>query len=967
MVEKILSRSVRLMFTGGLVLGAQLAGAQEAVQKVEITGSRIPTINVEGPSPITVLGAKDIKADGVRNVESLLNNLPQVFADQTGNVSNGSSGTATVSLRGLGADRTLVLVNGRRLPFGSPANSAVDLNQIPAPLIKRVEVYTGGGSAVYGSDAIAGVVNFILNDKFEGVQIDANHSFFNHQQNGTAGVADLIRARATTNPSQFAVPGDKGRDGNSLDASLLIGSNFANGKGNATVYFGYKRDNALLQSERDFSACTVNSSARGFGCGGSGTNATGTFTNFADVARPLTAADAAGNARLALPTDQYNFGPLNYFQRPSERYSANAFAKYDLFANVKLYSEFSFHDDRTTGQVAPGGVFGNVATLRGDNPLLSQSFRTALGLNAPDDTATVIVQRRNVEGGGRQSEFRNTSFREVFGVKGDVGNWTYDVFFQASKVIYSQSEQNYFADTRIDRALDVVNVGGVATCRSVVDGSDPTCVPYNPYRVGGITAAQLAYLQVPGTRQGSTEQLIQGANIGSDLGTYGIKSPAANTGVGVSFGVEHRVDKLTLLTDSLTASGDLSGSGGPTPGLSGRTRVSEAFGEVNIPLIEGKAFADFLNVKGAYRYSDYSTGVTTNTYGLGLEWAPIKEVRLRGSYQRAIRAPNVVDLFQAQGNNLFDADSDPCAGTTPQASAAACARTGVTAAQYGNIVDNPAGQYNTLQGGNPNLRPETADTYTFGVILQPIKNLSISIDYFDIKLKDTISTVAPATILQQCLDTGNPIFCSAVQRDSTGSIWLLQEGRIVSTNTNIGSTKTSGIDINASYLQKIANYGALNFNIVGTWLNKLVTEELPGEGSYDCAGLYGNASCGQPNPTWRHKARITWNSPWAVDVTASWRHFNSVDLERTSSNPLLRGNGIVRDVERTLKAQDYFDIVGAWNATKALSVTVGVNNVFDRDPPISSQIPVGSGNGNTFPGFYDALGRKIFINGTYKF
>lgn len=965
MVEKILSRSVRLMFTGGLVLGAQLAGAQEATQKVEITGSRIPTINVEGPSPITVLGAKDIKADGVRNVESLLNNLPQVFADQTGNVSNGSTGTATVSLRGLGADRTLVLVNGRRLPFGSPANSAADINQIPAQLIKRVEVSTGGGSAVYGSDAIAGVVNFILNDKFEGVQIDANHSFFNHQQDGTAGVAGIVAGRAATNPANFAVPGDKGRDGNSLDASLLIGSNFANGKGNATVYFGYKRDNALLQSQRDFSACSLTSSAAGFACGGSNTNATGSFSSVSGAFRPQTVADAAGNARLRAATDQYNFGPLNYFQRPSERYNVNAFAKYDLFENVKLYSEFSFHDDRTTGQIAPGGVFGNIATLRGDNPLLSQSFRTAFGLNSPTATTDVIVQRRNVEGGGRASEFRNTSFREVFGVKGDVGNWTYDVFLQASKVIYSQSEQNYFSDTRINRALDVVNVGGVATCRSVVDGSDPACVPYNPYRLGGVTAAQLAYLQVPGSRQGSTEQLVQGASIGSDLGNYGIKLPTANSGVGVSFGVEHRVDKLTLQTDSLTAAGDLSGSGGPTPGLSGRTRVSEAFGEVNIPLIEGKAFADFLNIKGQYRYSDYSSGATTDTYGVGVEWAPIKEVRFRGSYQRAVRAPNVVDLFQAQGNNLFDADEDPCAGTTPSATLAACARTGVTAAQYGRIQDSAAGQYNTLQGGNPNLKPESSDSYTIGVILQPVKNLTVSVDYFDIKIKDTISTVAPTTILDQCLATGAPQFCSLVQRDRTGSLWLLPEGRIISTNLNIGNTKTSGIDINASYAQKIANYGSLNFNIVGTWLDKLVVEEVPGLGSFDCAGLYGNSKCGQSNPTWRHKARLTWNSPWAFDVSASWRYFNSVDLERTSSNPLLAGS--VNAVDRTLKTQNYFDIAGVWNVTKSLAISGGVNNVFDRDPPITSQLPVGSGNGNTFPGFYDALGRKIFINGTYKF
>lgn len=964
MMEKILSQSVRLMFTGGLVLGAQLVSAQEAPQKVEITGSRIPTINVEGPSPVTVLGAKDIKADGVRNVESLLNNLPQVFADQTGNVSNGASGTATVNLRGLGADRTLVLVNGRRLPLGSPADAAADLNQIPAQLIKRVEVSTGGASAVYGSDAVAGVVNFILNDNFQGVQVDVNHSFFNHQQQNSAGVADLVAARARSNPSQFAVPGDKGRDGNSVDASVLLGGNFADNKGNVTVFFGYKRDNALLQSDRDFSACTVSSSSRGFACGGSGTNATGAFTPLLGGTR-YTIADPAGTVRPFVSADQYNFGPLNYYQRPSERYNVNAFAHYQIAENVKAYSEFSFHDDRTTGQIAPGGVFGNVATLRGDNPLLSQSFRTAFGLNNPTDTADVVVNRRNVEGGGRASEYRNTSFREVLGVKGDIGKWNYDVFLQVSKVIYSQSEQNYFLDSRINRALDIVNVNGVATCRSVVDGSDPNCVPYNPYRLGGVTQAQLDYLQAPGTRQGSTEQNIQGANIGADLGDYGIKLPTANNGVGVSFGVEHRVDKLSLLTDAPTAAGDLSGSGGATPSLFGRTAVSEAFGEVNIPLIEGKPFADYLNIKGAYRYSDYSSGFKTNTYGTGIEWAPVRQVRFRGTYQRAVRAPNVVDLFLAQGSNLFDADEDPCAGSSPTATAAQCARTGVTAAQYGNILVNPTSQFNFIQGGNPNLKPEKSDSYTFGLVLEPVKNLSVAVDYFNIKIKDTISSISPSTILDQCLQTGDSQFCGLVQRDQAGTLFLLPTGRIVATNQNIGTTKTSGLDISASYLHKIGSYGSIGYSLAGTYLDKLEVEEVPGLGSYNCAGLYGSSNCGQPNSKWRHKARVNWTSPWGFDVTASWRYFSAVKAEGTSSNPLLSGN--VNPVDRRLQSESYFDLAGSWAVTKAFTVSGGINNLFDRDPPITSLLQTGPGNGNTYPGYYDALGRKIFISGTYKF
>ena len=203
------------------------AGATQKAEKIEVTGTRIPPPNLEGSSPVTVIDAQSIKVDGVRSVENLLNNLPQVVADQGGNVSNGATGTATVNLRNLGASRTLVLVNGRRLPPGSPREFASDLNQIPAPLIKRVEVLTGGAGAVYGSDAVAGVVNFIMNDKFEGAQFEINQSFYNHQQNG-GPVADMIRARGISNPTSFQVPGDKKSDGKIFDMSMLLGGNFAN-------------------------------------------------------------------------------------------------------------------------------------------------------------------------------------------------------------------------------------------------------------------------------------------------------------------------------------------------------------------------------------------------------------------------------------------------------------------------------------------------------------------------------------------------------------------------------------------------------------------------------------------------------------------------------------------------------------------------------------------------------------------
>ncbi|MBL8513823.1 MAG: TonB-dependent receptor plug domain-containing protein, partial [Betaproteobacteria bacterium] len=504
--------AVSLALAGPLGL-AQTAPAakpdEQKVEKVEVTGSRIASPNVESVSPITTIDAAAIKVDGLRSVENLLNNLPQVFADQGANISNGATGNANVNLRGLNPERTLVLVNGRRMAAGSPRSFAVDLNQIPAPLIKRIEILTGGGGAVYGSDAVAGVVNFIMNDRFEGVQIEANHSFYNHEQHDSSGTADVIRVRGQTNSAQFNLPGDKSADGKITDWSLTMGSNFAGGKGNATLFFNYKKEDALLQSERDFSACSIgNATSRvnnvingvtfgpGFRCGGSGTSFPGLFVV---AAGQRTVADSAGNVRpFVAATDQYNFGPTNFFQRPSERYGFNAFANYNLTETAKLYSEFSFHDDRTVAQIAPSGLFGldlsGANALQCNNPLLSASWRTALGCVGTTGTADAFILRRNVEGGGRQDDIRHTSYRLVLGLKGEIGKiWNYDLYAYDGKVVYQEVYKNELSVSRSFQAMDVVaDANGNPVCRS-----GPPCVPYNIWRLGGVTPEALAFVQTP--------------------------------------------------------------------------------------------------------------------------------------------------------------------------------------------------------------------------------------------------------------------------------------------------------------------------------------------------------------------------------------------------------------------------------------------------------------------------------------
>jgi len=977
-----------------LAVMAQFAYAQqqvaERVERVEITGTRLPQLSTEGASPVTVMDAQEIRMDGQAKTEDLLNSLPQVYAAQGSYASNGSTGTATVNLRNLGETRNLVLLNGRRMPAGSPrkgnASVAADLNQIPAPLIQRVELLTGGASAVYGSDAITGVVNFIMNDRFEGLQLDVYHSFFNHSQQNPNGIADIVAARARTNPSNFAVPGDVGSDGAVNSFSMLMGKNFADNKGNATAYLQYRKEDAVLQASRDFSACSLRPGAT-FTCGGSGTSATGQFISGLGAADPgnvFTIADAAGNTRPFVTADQFNFGPANYYRRPSEQYAAAAFAHLDLTPRVRAYTEIGFHDNRSLAQIAPSGSFFTQQTISWDNPLLSAAEKNAIAaglaspatFSGPGNTTDILVARRNIEGGGRVDDIRHTSYRGLAGAKGEIApGFTYDAFAQTSRVLYQNVYRNDFSITRIGRALDVISVGGVPTCRSAATvaqggtGTDPNCVPWNIWAIGGVNQAALNYLQTPGLQNGETRMHVLNGTIQADLGSRGVKLPSARDGLAVAFGVERRKEALTLQTDTQFETNDLAGQGSATPSVSGKLDVDEWFTEARLPLAQRVPMADLLSINGSYRRSNYSTGISTNTYGLGAEWAPVRAYRLRGSYSHAIRHANINELFQPQSGNLV-ALVDPCAGAAPTATAAQCARSGVTT-QYGSILANPAGQYNVLQGGNPALKPETANTYTIGLVMNPLRSLTATFDWWDIKIDDAVGTAPAQTILNQCINSGQ--FCNLVQRDSLGTLWLTANGRIVTTNQNLGGYHTSGLDVGINWSTRMGANG-FGVNFLGTYVSKWEFEPIKGLGKFDCAGFVGQ-QCGTPNPVWRHKMRGTWATPWNVDLALTWRHIDKVKNETTSSDPLLSAPTAATD--RELAARDYFDLAGIWTINKTFSLRAGVNNLFDKDPPIVSGTATAAfpaladpsifGNGNTFPQVYDTLGRMIFMNLTMKF
>ena len=964
------SRSALLASTMLLGVGLpSLAFAQDDTtdDEIVVTGSRIPSANAITASPVTTIGNVEFDIRGTTRVEDLVNTLPQAFAAQGANVSNGATGTAQVNLRGLGANRTLVLVDGRRLQYGSAISSAPDLNQIPAALIERVDVLSGGASAVYGSDAIGGVVNFIMIKDFEGVRIDGQVGGYQHN-NGNALAQDRLAARG------FAPPEQSQFDGKGQDVTLIIGANTEDGRGNVTAYAGYRNNDAILQADRDYSACayqarTVSAAdPNGVRCGGSATGATGTFfvggSQPGSTAGTYTLDTTTGNTFIS-GLDLFNFAPTNFYQRPDERYTLGAMAHYEINEHADVYTQASFYDYTSNAQIAFSGTFFVPSSINCDNPLLSAQQATIIcGANAgvAGQSGVVYPGRRLVEGAPRNDHIRLTSFRIVSGVRGEVmEGWNYDAFFQYANTHNAQRYENDVQTSRMLQALDVITGPGGPQCRDTSNG----CVPLNIWQIGAITPAAVAFISVPSFQDGNTYQYMGQGTLTGDLGQYGMKSPWAEDGIGIAGGFEWRKDQLDYNPDALFQSGDLAGQGGTTPPTSGSIETTDLFIEAKFPLFSGMAFAESLTLGGGYRHSDVSTSGSYSTWKLDADWQVVPEIRFRGSWQRAARAANVIESFSPQSTGLTTLTFDPCAGAVPVATLLQCANTGVTAAQYGGIADNPALQYNAVFGGNPTLRPEVSDTYTVGVVLTPGDyvpgNLFISVDYFDIKVNGFVGVITAQDAIDNCLASGDPAFCSLIQRNpGNGSLWQGNVQGFLETNTNTGSLTTSGLDLNANWGFDfndvgLGNAGALTFDMVGTYLLDLSVESIPGATPFDCAGTF-SGRCGTPAPVWRHKLATTWEMPIGVDATVSWRMFTGVDRQGlTVINPV--------KIDDHLGGRHYIDLAASYNVSENWNVRVGVNNLLDKDPP---QTSLGA-NGNTYPQTYDAQGRFLFVGTTIDF
>jgi outer membrane receptor protein involved in Fe transport len=939
---------------------AEPTETEEFVDEITVTGSLIPRPTLESMSPVSVLEPEQITYSGVTRIEDLVRQLPQIFSQQNSTIANGATGTATVDLRNMGAQRTLVLINGRRTVPGDAWAISTDLNFIPAALVKRVDVLTGGASSVYGADAVTGVVNFVLDTDFEGLRGGIQWTAYQHNNSNRI-------AQAMNEEAGFPYPSGNTLDGENMNINLAFGSKFADGKGHASIYFDYRNTESLTKAARDYLNCSPGFGSDGPECSGSGTIPQGRFWAYDRDWNYRGSWWLQPDGTIAPGGPRFNYGPFNHMQRPDRKYSAGAFVNYKFNEHVDVYGEVMFMDDYSEAQIAPSADFGNTSVINCDNPMMSEQMRQILCYDAGfafDEYANVQIGRRSIETGPRTQIYRHTNWRLLAGVRGDINDqWSYDFYGMYAEM---SSPQEYIGDLSITRMTDALDVIGdpddpsTWQCRSGNAG----CVPWNVFQYGGVTEEAGNYIIMNmAMTSGVRTQLINGTLTG-DLEDYGLKLPAATEGIQIALGTEFRAESLYVHPDDNWENGNASGQGGPTNRVNGRYSVKELFLETLIPVVQDTSGAKDLSFELGFRYSDYSTVGGQSTWKAQTQYAPADAVKFRMGFARAIRAPNVRDLFAPLGLGLAGS-VDPCAGSSPSFSAEQCARTGMSPAQYGNVPENTADQYNSFGGGNPNLDPETADTLTFGVVLTPpsVPGLSVAFDYYDIEIADNIGYIDPDVVVSACAATGDPYLCGRIHRDAAGSLWLLQgadAGYTETVNDNIGTVYGEGIDLNISYLASLGEAGFLNTTLTGTYMlaNRLVNPAL----DYDCVGYYGNDCAPYPTPEWRHLARFSWETNFDWVFSLGWRYITAVTIDDAQDSLYIGDPGMLdtHRINGTYKnpSFNYFDLAFSWNISDQTQLVFGCNNLFDKEPPLAPNMN-DNDYGPGFYGFYDPYGRFV--------
>ncbi len=968
-----------------------------ANDSIVVTGSRIQRPNTTSAAPITSVTAQDIRAQAAVNVEDVLNRLPQVAPDSQ-QTYNDSDGRQRIKLRSLGFERTLVLIDGKRLG----TQNGQDVGIIPPSLLERVDVLTGGASSVYGSDAVAGVVNFVLKKDFEGLQIDGNYNFYNHNNRDTV-VSPLARAAGFNSARGLS------NDGGRTDITVTAGKKLFDGALRINGFVNYKHTDPVLLSERSNSGCYLTQTKLNapISCGLTPSSST------SGLISPIDAEGNLGDQLVNNPNGTRNFVPFgtglgnasNYFtnyayQRPSERINAGGFVSLDIAPDAELYASGIWFRDKSYNNYP--AIAGGQVQVNCNNPFLSGAQAATLCGTAAGTSASVPIDLRYRlgEGNDQPDTYLNTGVRLTGGVRGKVGDaWTYDL-----GGVYARNHQDYTPtfvnSTNLQNSLTVGGTLAAPTCATTTDAA---CVPFDAFSAGNTNPALIDYLFDRGTSATTGTLYDVQANVTGDLGKYGVTSPFAEQGVAIALGTEYRKDTLKSTADAAYRAK----LGGTDSYL--KQDVWEANVEVQAPLVEHKRFVDLLQVNGGYRVSKYSSSSSTfNTWKIEGIYAPVSDLTFRASFNKAQRAPTVTEIRQATnvefsrgGTGTFN---DFCAPTVvrntdgsvvknadgtirygaPAASRDVCRATGLSDALYGSSSllcagDGATGATGcTVRSGGFSADPETAYTQTYGLIVKPrfIRGLVFSVDRYKIKIDNSLGYNDFSYYTNGCQrSNGDALFCDGIVRNpgtgtldspagSNPSTGFIRQG-----TTNFYRSIARGYDFQAQYTLDLSSIGKVDWNFNGSLTTFAGGQDSIVQPQRNCAGYYGNG-CGQLIPKWSHGLRATYTTvDKGFSASFNWRYVGSMTNADNSGDPAIGGTP---ERERTsyyrVAPQSYFDLALNFAIAKQFSLRLIANNLFDKTPPIvPDSYDVALARSNTIPQRYDSLGRNLAIGTTIKF
>ncbi len=906
-----------LFMSFALVLGSGsmvLAQDDDAVmlEELVVTGSRIKRTDVTSTSPISVLSEEDLKVTGQVTLEDVIQDMPSMTGAFLGKtVNNGNRGQATASLRGLGANRTLVLLNGRRMPsVGS--TGYVDLNMIPVGMVERVEILRDGASTTYGSDAIAGVVNVITKRDFQGADFQA----------------------------QYDVTSEG--DGEIYQVSGIVGA--GNDRSNVVFGMDYTDRKEIRQGDRGFSKCPIFEDADGsLYCGGSSTSYPGHFYGVADDSPyPSHILDNGQIVPFNGEDHGYNYATSSYMVTPQEVLSAYAQGYYDLveesaFGSVTLTGELVWTNRQSDQLMAAVGTFWG--------PVVPAS-------NPYNPTGEdVYLTRRLAETGGRGFTQDASAWRVVTALEGTLPNeWTWDVSFNYSRWVDSRLVLGQVNMERTDTALD-----------PDLCAADPDCPGvWDPFRVDTLTPELAAYITVPHSPLQKSEMKTLQINLTGDLGDFELPGGPIQWAVGY----EHRYEEALFQPD-----------GGATLGLiysvsadrtEGDYTVDELYGEVRIPLLKDAPFADLLAAEISIRRSDYDNLDSAKTnWKYALEWKPVPALRLRTVYAEGFRSPSINELYSPQELSAQQYN-DPCVNYGSGANATVTAN-----CQADGLPPDfqlSSNQASSLFGGNPDLDPEESESWTLGVVLAPeASSFTASVDYFHIEITDAIGTAGTNNVIIGCYNSpnfssswcdlmpgpasvGDAPHATSPYRDATGAI-----SGVLLTNANLADYETEGIDFAVSYVMEFGGYSSLNLGLQGSYLMTYDYTPFQGADVVEMAGYVGEDQwAGSPAtfPEWRLNFNFQYlmGDDWSFSWAPRWMA-ETKDINADAAN-----------ADNYADAIWYHDVQASYNYEK-WSFTLGVRNLFDEDPPYLTAYD----DMNTIQYSYDTAGRYYYARVRYSF